>query len=92
MILESESGRQAMEIGNTIVKSNSWHDKQVNEMKKILEKKLEKCQLFVEALKRSEGKKIVEDTGHLFWGRCNAQKQGKNIMWNVLVELSKKSL
>jgi predicted NAD-dependent protein-ADP-ribosyltransferase YbiA (DUF1768 family) len=86
-ILDAKSAREAMELDNQVTKPKGWHDQKETEMKKVREKKAEKCPPFAYGLKKAAGKEIIEDTGHWFWGRGTFRNKGRNRMGHLLMDL-----
>ena len=58
-------------------------------MKSILKKKAEVSKTFRDALRKTKGKSVIEDTTHVFWGRGTREAPGDNRMGVLIMELTK---
>jgi hypothetical protein len=88
MIMQAETGLQAMRIAAKIQTNVQWQHKKFSVMETIIGDKLRVCDAARKALLDSGSKMIVEDTTHEFWGR--GQGQGKNMLGKIWMDYRKK--
>lgn len=81
-ILDADSPEEAQQIAHQHKPKmpKNWHGKKVSVMEEILRAKLAQHETVRDALKRTERRKIVENSPiDSFWG-CGPKKDGKNMM------------
>lgn len=68
LFIYAKSRKEAMDIGGNITKPKDWHENKLLEMSKIVRKKAEVCEPFINALQKAADKYILGDASYPYWG------------------------
>ena len=85
-IRHAVSGRDAMRIAESIATSDYWSNIKQSVMYQLLQVKAAQCSEFRNDLIASQGKLLIEDTSHDFWGRGD-NGGGLNMLGRLLMVL-----
>ena len=85
-VLRAPTPLLAKRTGDKITTNNTWEDTKQGAMYEILRAKSRQCPQFVQALKDSNERPLIEDTPNPYWGR-GRDSQGLNMLGRLLMTL-----
>ena len=85
-VLSAPKPLDAKRIGDAQNPSNKWEDVQQGIMCELLRSKLRQCPAFLQTLKDSQNRPLIEDTPNWFWGR-GRDGLGLNMLGQLLMML-----
>ena len=85
-IRRANSPRQAQLIADKIKTDERWCNMKQSVMYFLLQEKARQCYAFQEKILASQGNKLIEDTGHEFWGRGRSG-DGLNMLGRLIETL-----